>query len=147
MIVDETNYPIADDAIRDILFMYRDMIDSYHGFGATIDVGSFDAMAFLNCSVAEPLQPQTEEQLLQEGSAVCLLQRLYDTWAKSSGETLPATAFVSEVREALAQGRFDHLALARAALEAGFQSEEAFWARLPKVYDAYVVGYFKRLLS
>jgi len=149
MIIDETNYEVANNATRDILFMYRDMIECYGGFGGTIDTGSFDALAFLDFSVHE--RPGTtlgiDVELVQQGSAVAILLKIHDAWCKGDGEILPRSTFTDQVREALDRGRFDHLGVARAALDAGLKSLELFLSRLPAVYDAYVLGYFRRLLA
>ncbi len=141
------NYFEAEAAIRDILFMYRDLIRSYDGFGHNIDVGTFDPFTFVNADLYESPDSTLamDMDLVHQGSAVALLCHLSDFWDEGHG--LNQWNWGKKLRGVLKQGRLNHLPLAKEAIMAGFESEETFRSLLPGVYTQYVLGYFQRLLQ
>ena len=128
----------AEQAIRDILFLYRDLTD-YNGIVGDHDTGQFKAWRFLDCSVDGGYGGPETEKLLHEGAAVALLSEMIDWWTQGSGSG------IETYRAAVEQGRFDHLPLARMAVIAGLASEEAMFPHLDAVYEAYVLAYFAQL--
>jgi hypothetical protein len=69
----------AENAIRDILFLYRDLTD-YHGIVGDHDTGTFKAWKFLDCSLDDGYGGAETEKLLHEGAAVALLSEIIDWW-------------------------------------------------------------------
>lgn len=143
--INKENYVLAIDAIRDILYMYYDLVDSYKGFGHSIAYGNFDPIFFIDCYLYEPEGTTfgIDVSILYEGSAVAILCRLSDYWDECGG--LPEDKFILEVKRILSEGRIDHLPLAEQAIKEAFQSEEGFRVLLPDVYEKYVAGFFKKL--
>ena len=98
----------AQHAIRDILYLYRELL----ACGAIVgdqDTGTFDPWEFLRAtsygySTAEDLK------LLHEGSAVALICDLIDEIEQRGGDG-------ELTRDGLANGCFDHLPVAKAALQ------------------------------
>ena len=129
---------MAEAAIRDILFLYRDLTD-YEGIVGDHDTGTFEAWTFLNCSLDEGYGGAETEKLLHQGAAVALLSLMIDWWTQGSGSG------IATYRSALEQGRFDHVPTARAAVKAGLEGEEAMIPHLDAVYEEYVLAYFAQL--
>jgi hypothetical protein len=129
----------AQEAIRDILFLYRDLTD-YTGIVGDHDTGTFKPWKFLNCSLDGGYGGPETEKLLHEGAAVALLSELIDWWEQGSGNGIDA------YRAAVDQGRFDHLPTARRAVVAGLEGDnDALLPHLDAVYEEYVLGYFAAL--
>ena len=127
----------ADQAVRDILFLYRD-ITGYRAIVGDHDTGSFNPWRCLDCTLEGAATPDAAE-LLHQGSAVALLSEMIDWWTQGGG------ANIWVFRTALEQGRFDHVGTARAAVEAGLAGESPMIPHLDAVYDEYVLGCFDRL--
>lgn len=74
------NYQEAHQVLRDILFLYVDLAESYDGFGHGIDTGTFDPFHFLDAEVEVPpgYASPVNLNLLRQGSAIALLCGLYD---------------------------------------------------------------------
>jgi hypothetical protein len=146
-IITTDNFLEAHSAIRDILFMYRDLILSYEGFGHNIEVGTFDPFTFVDAELRE--KPghtlAMDMNLIHQGSAVALLCQLSDAW-DDYGNLPYGWDWIEQLYATLEEGRLDHLPLAKAALMAGLESEEELRLLLPNVYNQFVVGYFHRLL-
>ena len=143
MIIDINNYNLANAATRDILFMYRDLVESYGGFGGTIDVGSFDAFSFLDAEVreAEGETLEIDVDLLRRGSSVAILCGIHDALCKD-----PASDFFRRIVNARDAKLFDFDPHLRAAIDAGIDREErVFFDRLPPVYDRFVKAYHRHL--
>ena len=110
----------AEQAIRDILFLYRELTD-YNGIVGDHDTGTFKPWRFLNCSLDDGYGGAETEKLLHEGAAVALLSELIDWWTQGSGSGIDA------YRAAVDQRRFDDLPAARKAVVAGLESDEAMF--------------------
>ena len=138
---------VAISAIRDILYLYYDLVSSYRGFGHNIDTGNFDPIFFVDCYLFEPDETTfgIDVNILHEGSAVAILCKLSD-YLDENG-LLPNDEFVSQVRGALSEGRLDHLPLAEKAIKEAFQDEETFRDLLDKVYKNHVLQLFRKLVT
>jgi hypothetical protein len=112
--------------VRDILYMYYDLKESYDGFGHSIETGSFDALSYVDCYLSEPPGKTfgIDVGLLHEGATVAILCRLSDYWDET-GE-LPETDFVRRVDSMLSEDRFNHLPLGEQAIVAGLRDEDEF---------------------
>lgn len=143
------NFLEAEAAIRDILFMYRDLIRSYDGFGHNIDVGKFDPFTFIDADLYEisGYSVAMDMSLVHQGSAVALICYVSDLWDEEQGENILQTEYGKKILDACQEGRLNHLPLAKKAILASFESEETFRSLLPQVYSSYVVDYFQRLLQ
>ncbi len=125
----------AEQAIRDILFLYVDLTD-YYGIIGDHDTGTFQPWKFLDCSLDEGYGNAETEQLLHQGAAVALLSEMIDCWEQRGGSRTEIDSY----RAAITTGRFDHLPTARAAVVAGLDGEEAMIPYLDAVYEDYVLG-------
>jgi len=139
---DSNNYQVANDATRDILFMYRDLIESYRGFGHGIDTGSFDAFATVTCHV-EDSALELDQDLLRVGGVVALLCHLSDSWDET--DLPPSGPWMKRVCSSLDSLVFHEHEDLRDAVRAGLEDEAQFRSMLPAIYDRHVVGYFRRL--
>jgi hypothetical protein len=146
--INEENYPNAISAIRDILYMFYDLKESYEGFGHNIETGSFNPLSYADCYLSEPpgYAFGIDVEILHEGAMVSILCRLSDYW--DDIEEVPETdKFVIEVRHMLSKGRFDHLPLAERAISAAFSDEGKFRELLVQIYQDYVVERFRKLAA
>lgn len=148
----------AQDAIRDILYLFTFMVEEYGGdfggFGHNLDTGKFSALNFLDATEAsdQTYKLMIDWPLLHSGSAISLLCRLSDFW--DDYEISPRVATESswhgapEVRSALAAGRFDHLPTIKPAVVLAFgDDQQKFREALVHVYQEHVLGYFRRLAA
>ena len=148
MNITKNNYQEAYDAIRDILYMYVDMVESYEGFGHNIERGKFSPSEFIDVPVMEP-EGYTfgiDILLLQSGSAIALLCELSDAWDEYETWEVKNWPLIPLIKEAKEMGRFNHLPEIKEAFSLAFSSdEEAFREQLIRVYKKYVCGYFSKL--
>lgn len=151
MEISSENYQIANDAVRDILFMYRDLIESYAGFGHGIDTGTFDAVEFLKIDVRE--QPGSnldlDIELIRTGAAISILCGLLDSWDEgvAPSDWMGTTGLIGRSYIELSNGRFAFDDLIENAVRSAFDDEQRFLATLRPVYEKHVIGYFKELVK
>jgi hypothetical protein len=148
MIIDEHNYQLADDAIRDILFMYRDLVLSYRGFGHNVDRIRYNAFEYSHVEVRER-QGETydiDTELLMSGSAIAIICMISDIWDESDPSDLMPCAYFKRVEDQLNNGGFADFPDLQKVLRFGLKDEAAFRALLPQVYEDYVLGYFRELV-
>ncbi len=128
----------AQDAIRDILYLYYQLTD-YNGIVGDHDTGSFKPWRFVDCVLDGGYGGPDVEKLLRQGAAVALLSEMIDWWTQGSGSG------IDTYRAAVDQGRFDHVPTARRAIVAGLEGEEAMIPHLDAVYEEYVLAHFAML--
>lgn len=148
MTITEDNYQEAFDAIRDILYMYVDLIESYKGFGHNIDRGKFSPLEFVDAPVMEPAGYTfgIDIPLLQSGSAIALLCELSDAWDEYETWEAKSWPLIPEIKEANEAGRFSHLPEIQEAFNLAFGTDEkTFREQLERVHNKYVCGYFSKL--
>lgn len=145
--INEENYAVASKAIRDILYMYYDLITSYKGFGHNIETGSFDPVFFADCYLFEPKGYTfgIDVSILHEGSAVAIVCMFSDYWDEHG--VAPEGEFAVEVKRLLSEGRLNHLPLAEEVIGSAFEGEQEFRDLLDEVYERYVVQFFKKLTA
>ncbi len=143
--INELTWQIAEDAIRDILYMYWDMSQS-GAFSHDIELGRFNQYLCLGASLAGDGYGSADDvALLQRGSAVkilCLLSdHIYEhDQAPGEGEFLN-----TRIRALLREGKLDHLPSAKQALELGLAGNmDPFHKQLDTVYREYVVATFSK---
>ncbi len=147
--ITEENYLEAFQATRDILFLYHDAITSYAGFGHNLDVGIFDPFKYLCCLVDEPsgISLGVELDLLHEGSTVVLLCHLSDFWDEFEGVDIGKDPLTKKIKEYYQSDGFDWDLLAKETVGLALSDEDAFRDKLSIVYNKYILGYFKKILS
>jgi len=147
MIIDERNYLEAEAAIRDILFMYRDLILSYRGFGHNVDRIQYNAFEFSHVEVREHKGESLgiDTRLLMSGSAIAIICMISDIWDESDPSDLMPCDYFERVEDLLNNGGFADFPDLRNVMEVGLKDEAAFRALLPQVYEDYALGYFREL--
>ncbi len=142
------NYHEATDAIRDILYMYVDLVESYEGFGHNIETGNYKALDFIDARVIEPegYTFAIDETLLFPGAAISLLCSLSDAWDEYETWDVKHWPLMHEIRQAYEANRFSHMPDIEKAIELGFgNSEDKFREQLKVVYKVHVCSYFERI--
>jgi len=142
-----TELPRVRAALRDILFLYVDMVESYGGFGHNLDAGRFDPCEFLDNRVVDPLvgPREVDLELLECGAACALLCRCVDA-GDDHGRIAPDSPSLREAAAAWRAGRFARRPVVAEAFRLAFEGEEsAFRAQLERVYSQHVLSYFGRL--
>ena len=139
----------ANAAVRDILFLFVDMLESYAGFGHGLDTGSFWPFDFLDSRrvLADEDSLEINLDLLHSGSGVAVLCAISDSWDECQSANLQLPV-LKAADQALASGRFHHIHEIELAVRLGLGSDElAFRRQLPIVHERYVVSYFLKLLK
>ena len=146
--VDGARLQELQGAVRDILFLYQDPVESNGGFGHNLQTGSFDAMRFARAVLApEPgFTLGVDVKLLHQGAAVAILCELSDF--VDDHEVLPgAFGRTQRIRFELEAGLLDNRPLARHAARLSFEGRfDEFREGLRAVCDAYVLGHSRALL-
>lgn len=148
MKITTNNVHEAENAIRDILYMYYDLVKSYRGFGHNIDCGKFSPLNYIDAVLEEPegYTFAIDLELLQIGSAVALLCDLVNMWDEFETSDVQVWPIIGQIKTALISGRFGHLPELQKAIELGLgNSEEAFRKEISSIYQKHVCGYFKRM--
>lgn len=139
----------AEAAIRDILYLYVDMIESYGGFGHNLDAGSFAPLEFIDSEVVCP-EGHTfalNVDLLHAGSAIAILCSISDCLDELDTVSLE-WPLIARAKEAFAEGRFRHLPVIHEAFRLAFGGNEStFRIQLLKVYQQHVLAYFSKLVE
>ncbi|AFY73632.1 hypothetical protein Syn7502_01572 [Synechococcus sp. PCC 7502] len=138
----------AENAIRDILYMYYDLVKSYKGFGHNIESGKFNPLNYIDAVLEEPIGYTfaVDIELLQNGSAVALLCDLVNMWDEFETSDVQVSPIIDQIKAALVSGRFRHLPEFQKAIELGLgNSEEAFRKEIISIYQKHVCGYFNRM--
>lgn len=155
--VEWDNYDNCRTAIKDILWMYQDLVLNYSGFGHNIDFESIDYMKYFFSYTENEQQLGHISNLLSQGSLValcCEAVNLLDEESRSS-------AFQNNVEKLLNYKIIEGMPFERNLLEslakALKEDENIFWQQmsfgsafdkvLSEVYDRYVIGYYKLMGS
>ena len=143
--INEDNFETAIAAIRDILYMYYDLVEGYEGFGHSIRTGSFNPIFFADCYLYERagIGLGIDVSILHEGAAVAIICKLSDYWDEN--KEMIEDDFVLQVKRILSEGRLDHLPLAEQAIKIAFEDEDKFRDLLDEVYKSYVLQRFRKL--
>ncbi|MDR2874310.1 MAG: hypothetical protein LBV44_00060 [Methylobacillus sp.] len=137
----------AEDAIRDILYLYVDMVSSYGGFGHNLDTGRFSPLEFIDSKILTPpgYTFGIDEALLHEGSAIAILCSISDC-RDEQGSVSFHWPIIKAAKEAFDAGRLDHLPDIKQAFLLGFGNDDvSFIKQLKVVYQGHVLSYFKKL--
>lgn len=149
MVIDEHNYELADAATRDILFLFRDLVISYGGFGHGVNCGQFDPFLFSNVIVreSEGVSLGIDVRLLMSGSAIAIMCAISDAWDETDPRYTLSSPYFKRVKGLLRNDGFPDFPDLRKTLEIGLSDEDRFRARLPVIYEEYVFGYFLKLIG
>lgn len=149
MKITRDNFKEAQKAIKDILFMYVDLIESYRGFGHNIEIGQLGKMEFIDVEVDESNNYPfgIDVSLLQSGSAVALLCELSNAWDEHGTWNVKTWSHIMQIKRAYESGRFDVLPKELIkAFSLGFGNDEtAFRNQLGTVFRIHVYGYFEKI--
>jgi len=148
-VIDDTNVAEAYAAVRDILYLYQDAVESYGGIGHNLDTGSFDPFRFARAVLA-PRPGYTfglDVVLLHQGAAVALLCDLSDH-IDDTDTTPGGFGRTRLIRFGVERGLLDATPLAAEAAKLAFAGRvDEFRQALGKVYQEYVLGHFRRLIG
>ncbi|WP_444924532.1 hypothetical protein ACJJH9_05160 [Microbulbifer sp. DLAB2-AF] len=140
-------YCLAEEAIKDILYMYYVCADYrclFSDFGT--EDGKFDPFAYVDCTAESIGGEGLDINLLHEGAAIKMACYILQAWDQG-GYPEVKTDMILNIQECLRQGRLDHLPQLREfielALKSGVEAEE----KSPEIYKEYVAGYFRRLIG
>jgi hypothetical protein len=139
--INEFTSVIAQDAMRDILYMYWDLASSWGGFGHNVETGRFNQYLCIDATLEDSGWSSVADlAILHEGSAIKLLCFLSDLLDEQEESPSIASWLGQRLRNLLAQGRLDHLPEAKLAIELGLLGDgDEFRSQLALVYKLYVV--------
>jgi hypothetical protein len=145
------NYEEAAAAVRDILMLYVDLADSYHGFGHGSDVHvRFDPFKFVDAQ-SDGEGHYVDLDLLRAGCAVAMVCALYDLWCED--QPLRGHGYADRLEAALNAGRLtafpDIEAMLREAMSRGRMTMDDPWFEdaVAPIYRKHVLGFFRRTAS
>lgn len=146
------NYERAAHAIRDILYMYVDLVEGYGGFGHGIDVGTFNPLDFIDAETVKPPEQGyvlgLDLELLHAGSGIALLCALSDALYDHEVTGDVASPEIQAAKSAFLAGRLGHLQNIEKAFALGLGTDElAFRRQLTAIFSEYVIGSFARLAA
>ena len=140
-----TGQVAAEGALRDILFLYAEMVERYGGFGHGIDTGYFAPLDFVDARLATGERLALDLDLLRNGAAIALLCAIVD-WMVEGDAAQPAWPIVEGARVAWLAGVFVDRPEIERAFALAFSGEEGdFRRQLAIVYERDVRGTFRRL--
>ena len=150
-LITRDNYPEAVEAIRDILLMYVEMADGYHGFGHSAGVNNrFDPLKFVDAET-DGKAHYVDLELLRSGSAVTIVSWYYDLWCEE--QSLRGGPVGARFAAALSGGRLAAFADVEAVLCEALGRDEMslddpwFDGAVAPIYSKYVRGFFQRLAN
>ena len=146
MIINMQNVKVANDAARDILFMFHDMTYFYGAFGGTIDVGTFDAFQFLDPIFEESsgLEGEVDAELLRRGSCVAILCQMHDELCIGNPSVCKSRLWEMTAQKRR-EGLFDFDETLSAVVDAGLAFDDCkFFDGLPVIYDRFVMYFWKK---
>ncbi|MEQ1610343.1 MAG: hypothetical protein ABL956_15460 [Hyphomonadaceae bacterium] len=150
--INHSNYAEADEAVRDILMMYVDLVDHTAGFGHAADIHiRFDPLKFIDAEIEGEGYYYVDLELLRSGSAIAILCGLFNLWCEE--QPLVGHPLATRLELALAGGRLSRFPDIEAVIrEAMLRPEMAlddpwFDTAVAPIYQKYVVSFFGRLAS
>jgi hypothetical protein len=144
------NYSDAYEVIRHILYMYVDMITTYHGFGHNIETGEFDPFRYVDAEIMSTpgWNLGIDLELIHYGSGIAILCELSNAWDEYGTGDVPIWPRTQEAQASLSDGRFSHLPDVERAIALAFgENEGPFREQLKTIYMDRVVGYFQGLIA
>ena len=134
----------AENAIRDILYMYYVCVD-YDGlfddFGT--EDGKFDPFYFIDCSVDE-VGYELNFNLLHEGSAIKISCQILQAWGQGGYKGIESKGLES-VKSLVKSSRIDHIPELKAFIKLALVSQVMAQEKSQVIYDKYVLGRYRAL--
>jgi len=141
------SYQKSQEAVRDILYMYRELLmrgcGLYDDFGW--EDGSFDPLSYIDISDDEGFDSNTL-RLLREGSAIKILCEMLLYWGQG-GYPEHKSYFMESIMQAYQARRFRLVPELEEAVRLGFGSANDLRFLSPKIWRNYIFAYFDDLLD
>ena len=140
-------YRRAHSAIRDILYMYWTFV-GYRGLfdDFSFENGDFDPFYYVDCRLCTDDISEDDQSLLHVGSALKLICAVMQAWAQG-GYPEKESELTSEAKDALTQGRLDHIPELRDALDLVLKPGWRSKLDSRQIYQKYVLGYLRALVD
>lgn len=137
----------ANEAIKDILFMYRELVnysDLFDDFG--IEDGSFEPSIYVDCNAEELGINQDDVKLLHEGAAIKLICSVFQAWGQGDyPNSEPHSVMIA--KKLLEKERLKHIPELEHVLKTVLISSDKARESSKEIYKNYVLGYFKKLAN
>ena len=141
------NLEKANEAIRDILFMYRELTNYaglFDDFGS--EDGVFDPEHYINYVDTSECLSEEDLDLLHHGSAIKIICGVLQSWSQG-GYPERASYYTILAQKLLDNKQLDHIDELRNMLALCLESETKFNQYRKNIYHNYVIGYFKKLCN
>lgn len=141
------NFNKASEAIRDVLFMYKTLIEYsglYDDFGS--EDGKFEPEIFIDCKASDYCIGEDDARLLHEGSAIKLICSVFQAWSQG-GYPVSYSQAAEKARNILENGSISHMPELETTLKVALSSCEDAQPHFKVVYEKYVKSYFKSLVG
>ena len=140
-------YLQAQDAIRDILYMYKTCVEYkclFEDFG--LEDGKFDPFVFVDCDPEMVGGDSSDAKLLREGSTIKIVCTILQAWGQGSYPETD-TVFTKDAKKLVKSGRLEKYQSQKTFIELSLASYEDTVEKSAEVYSMQVVGYFQRMLA
>ena len=133
-------------AVKDVLYMYTVLLN-YSGFFDDFGTedGKFNPYDYIDCNAKTLGIEEDEASLLHEGSAIKIICGILFSWGQGNHPE-EETYYVKMYNQLILENRMEHIPKLRDAIQLCIESDDKFWVVSNKLYQNYVVGYFKKLL-
>lgn len=149
-IINRDNYQEAENAIRDILLTYVDLVEATAGFGHNADVYvRFDPFKFVDAKMDGTGSDYVDLDLLRTGSAIAIFCAFYNLWTEE--QKLRGHPLTERFQAAVDEGRLNRFSdITNVITEAIYRNhapiEDQWIDRAAEpLYRKYVLGFFARL--
>ena len=140
-------YLLAQDAMRDILYMYKTCLEYkclFEDFG--VEDGKFDPFVFVDCDSEMVGGDNSDAMLLREGSTIKIVCAILQAWGQGSYPKTD-TMFIKEVNKLLESGRLEKYGDQKKFIELALISYDETVEKSAEVYNTQIVGYFEEMLA
>lgn len=142
---DLSEYEKAIFAVRDVLYMYKTLIN-YEGFfdDFGIEDGNFNPFEYINCNPKLLGISAQDASLLHEGSAIKIICHILFLWGQGN-HPQESIEFIENTKNLLMLGDANHIPELKQAISLCIESDDKFWLESKWLYEKYVLDFFKSL--
>lgn len=137
-------HQLARSAIKEIIFMYREIVYSGGMSAIPANVGCIDESSFIDCDALDYSVDEEEAEMLRAGVAIKMICDVNHCW-DSVGRKLTSEPRIVEIESMLKNGRLAQLPDLEKALRLGINDQTELNAMHSNLYNKYIAGYFSEL--
>lgn len=137
-------HQLARNALKEIIFMYHEIVNSGGMSAIPADVGCIDEDSFIDCDASNYSIYEEEAEMLHAGVAIKMICDVNHSW-DSVGRNLTSSQRIIDIQTMLNNGRLAHMPDLEKALDLGIKDQKELNATHNNLYNKYVAGYFSEM--